>query len=195
MDTNVRSLGFSLVELLVVVTLIATLILIALPSLQAAMVRARVARAESDLRTLFIAIEAYRVTTGQIPYDGEPFSYDVGWAASLAAVTTPVAYISAIPADVFQDPIVQTYPFAASHMIDPAPSTVHSYQYDSRRFVGGESNPATGAAWDQVFAGKLYLLRSRGPGRVDVSFQQPDWGYHSRYDPTNGTVCSGNIFR
>ena len=51
--------GFTLVELLVVVAIIAILSLIAVPNFLEAQVRAKVSRARSDLRTVATGLEAY----------------------------------------------------------------------------------------------------------------------------------------
>ena len=93
--------AFTLIELLVVVAIIAILAAIALPNFLEAQTRARVARVKSDLRTLSMAIETYTVDFNRPPYDGEPGGGHYGWVNSQRQLTTPVAYISSVFADVF----------------------------------------------------------------------------------------------
>lgn len=52
--------AFTLIELLIVIAIILILIAIALPNFLSAQVRAKVTRAEADLRSLQVAIEAFR---------------------------------------------------------------------------------------------------------------------------------------
>ena len=59
--------GFTLIELLIVIAIILILIAIALPNFLAAQVRAKVARAESDLRNLATAIEFFRTEHSHYP--------------------------------------------------------------------------------------------------------------------------------
>ncbi|MCC5876390.1 MAG: prepilin-type N-terminal cleavage/methylation domain-containing protein, partial [Candidatus Sumerlaeia bacterium] len=59
--------GFTLIELLIVVAIIAILAAIAVPNFLEAQTRAKVARVNSDLRSLATAIEAYRVDNNDYP--------------------------------------------------------------------------------------------------------------------------------
>ena len=59
--------GFTLVELLIVMAIIMTVSAIAVPSLQAAIDDARIARAIADINTIETDIEGYQVEMGQLP--------------------------------------------------------------------------------------------------------------------------------
>lgn len=59
--------GFTLIELLVVVAVLGLLALLAGPPAFAAIERARVARVMADLRTVEVALEAYRTDHGRYP--------------------------------------------------------------------------------------------------------------------------------
>lgn len=59
--------GFTLIELLIVIAIILILIAIALPNFLAAQTRAKVARAEADLRNLATAIEFFRTEHSHYP--------------------------------------------------------------------------------------------------------------------------------
>lgn len=63
--------GFTLVELLIVVAIIAILAAIAVPNFLEAQVRAKVSRAKTDMRTLATAIEAYAVDNTKYPVPGD----------------------------------------------------------------------------------------------------------------------------
>jgi len=59
--------GFTLIELLIVVAIIGILAAIAVPNFLNAQVRAKVARAVSDMKTLETALEMYRLDTNGFP--------------------------------------------------------------------------------------------------------------------------------
>ena len=63
---QIRS-AFSLIELLVVIAVLALLAGLAVPPALSAIERARVARVVSDLRTVEVALEAYRIDFGSYP--------------------------------------------------------------------------------------------------------------------------------
>jgi prepilin-type N-terminal cleavage/methylation domain-containing protein len=84
--------GFSLIEMLVVIAIIATLAGILLPVLGRAKTKAREAAARAEIRTLQLAIASYKATYGYWPGstnvyrssgqnpDGRDFTYGTTWA-------------------------------------------------------------------------------------------------------------------
>lgn len=186
--------AFTLIELLVVVAIIAILAAIAVPNFLEAQVRAKTTRVRSDMRTLATALESYAVDHAAYPYDGSPTDLSVGWAQSLAMLTTPVAYTTSIPADTFQDPAVRNYQYANSHFVDAPANTKHSIEYDTAFFAGVGKDPTATALWTAAFGSSKWKLQSCGPDKF-FSHATGDFGYPNRYDPTNGTVSAGDIFR
>ena len=59
--------AFTLIELLIVVLIIVVLAALAIPNFLEFQTRAKVARVVSDLRTIEIGLEAYRVDNGDYP--------------------------------------------------------------------------------------------------------------------------------
>src|SRR4051794_27132155 len=97
--------AFTLIELLIVVGIIAILALIALPNMLDAQVRAKVARGKADMRTIATTLETYAVDHNRYPpnYDTGLYGFNPGnESLSYAAMTTPIAYISSIPLDIFR---------------------------------------------------------------------------------------------
>ncbi len=84
--------AFTLIELLIVVAIIGILAAIAVPNFLNAQVRAKVARVESDFRTLATALEMYQMDQNAYP----PYGFWGGHTspAYFNALSTPVAYLS-----------------------------------------------------------------------------------------------------
>lgn len=180
---STSSRAFTLIELLVVVAIIAILAAIALPNFLEAQTRAKVSRAQADLRTIVVAVEAYRVDNNQYPAENypSPFLVAEGGLVSLPnriklkGLTSPIAYLTALPIDPFasvDDPLNMlpppTYHYAALN--DPL--------YPNNSFFFGNNPEHRYSQW---------VVQSNGPDRNAFPFQFP------RYDPTNGTVSLGNV--
>jgi prepilin-type N-terminal cleavage/methylation domain-containing protein len=109
-DTTIRG-AFTLIELLIVVAIIAILAAIAVPNFLEAQVRAKVSRAQNDLRTLALGLEHYRIDNNDYPYiqadNGPaewqmPVGYPLNSEARAGGLTTPVAYIANALRDPFE---------------------------------------------------------------------------------------------
>src|SRR4051812_6524170 len=86
-----RSMGFTLVELLVVIGIIMTLAAILLPALNTAYRNASRARMAGDLQAIVTALEAYKADFGDYP---RPYAWPNGGPPSPAAfpVGSPKGY-------------------------------------------------------------------------------------------------------
>jgi len=114
--------AFTLIEILMVVAIIMILAAIATVNLLEAQVRAKVSRAQTDMRTVSVALEAYAVDHGRYPLaaglDGRPIHpyptggpYLMGTRLS-TCITTPIAYLTLRPNDPFPDsvdPVAATF--------------------------------------------------------------------------------------
>ncbi len=98
--------GFTLIELLIVVAIIGILAAIAVPNFLNAQLRAKIAKVESELKSLDTALESYRMDNNMYPvwhtFEGvnkHPVS------ARLNPLTTPISYIASVPQDPFLEKI------------------------------------------------------------------------------------------
>ena len=188
--------AFTLIELLVVVAVIAILAAIAVPNFLEAQVRSKVARVRSDLRTLATGIESYTIDHNRPPFDGVPGGDHRGWATVQKGLTTPVAYLTSLLPDVFQDQKMAAAPCApgTTFFVD-ANGGRHAYDYGTAEWHKvGFSTPET-VNWVGSFGHSMWKIGSCGP---DLAFEETTadyFGFGRRYDPTNGTVSPGNIYR
>jgi type II secretion system protein G len=173
--------AFTLVELLVVVAIISILAAIAVPNFLEAQIRAKVARAKSDLRVIALALDAYHVDNNRYPE-----TYITPRWQRFDCLTTPIAYMTSVPRDPFEmandlDNFVDWGPRHYYYKMGATPlQTPHRYAMSSNGpDLDEDSIPIKmypGFSWE-VFTG-----------------QDPDYNYMI-YDPTNGTVSDGDIWR
>jgi type II secretion system protein G len=175
--------GFTLIELLVVVGVISILAAIALPNFLEAQTRSKVARVQSELRTIAGALEAYHADFGHYPHWLDHSGNDINpTSRRLFPLTTPIAYMTSVPGkDPFQDKTM--------------PETYDTYDYvDAESFArDGDPEPSyrvRGAEWRINSAGPDCINTFGGP-----SYLTPDDNPGYDYDPTNGTISKGDIVR
>jgi type II secretion system protein G len=178
--------AFTLTELLVVVAIIMILASIALPNFQGALMKAKVSRSHADMRTIEVALEAYKIETNHYP----PWTQNrvVGTddrhpnQIRYYRLTTPVSYLSQIPID----------PFSTRANAEDWDRWGYAYDYvDAFDEKNGILEPA---AW-----GHVWRINSWGPDTTN--------GYCGRYvgcvrgvpvfmyNPSNGIISKGDIVR
>ena len=191
-----RCKGFTLIELLIVVAIISILAAIAIPNFLEAQVRAKVARVRSDMRTISIGLESYRIDFNSYPPDRNwstlmgmpvPASFAIG---DLAFLSSPVAYLSSANLD---DPFNKGFEMAA-----PEPSTYKYHLYQSM------DNSSWGDLVGRNFRSIPLpgcVIQSHGPDHV---YRGGEWVILARedpslmrviYDSSNGTVSAGDLVR
>ncbi|MBM3334309.1 prepilin-type N-terminal cleavage/methylation domain-containing protein [Candidatus Sumerlaeota bacterium] len=208
MTPHYRKTGFTLIELLIVVAIIAILAAIAVPNFLEAQVRAKVSRVKGDLRTIATAEEAYRLEWDSYTHINTGSDHPEGssrqWGG-LRELTTPVAYLTTIPSD----------PFGMSYYTTTA-GNAHRAVYEIGSGipgVGGAGRP-WGADYRGGMPSTVYEVESDGPDHWDDTNVSPYWTSQFPwptvqgntaaaisqmsamcYDPTNGTVSVGEIYR
>lgn len=206
--------GFTLIELLIVVAIIAILAAIAVPNFLEAQTRAKVSRAQADMRSIATALEAYRIDNNSYPMGvvdnvlAPAYSPSNVQKTVVAKLSTPIAYITSYPPDAFQG----TY---NSNPLTDILGLSKLYDYRRTRFgrtTAGtantifESATGLGIGLGQVF--DSWLLYSPGPDREqNINTKRVNRGAIAVngfgdalsgwpiYDPTNGTISYGDVVR
>lgn len=205
-----RHHAFTLIELLIVVAIIAILAAIAVPNFLEAQTRARVSRAQNDLRSMSLAMESYRVdnSTYIASYGDSPIQPHFTWrAGDHRLLTTPIAYLNSIPPDIFrhiagvkdENYMLYTVAYRATGN-DVTDSTVYPHTSWMTWSIGPDKlGNASG------YCSEPKVIRNEGYAAPWIGVDQngtpinpgtPASPYNGlRYDPTNGTVSYGDIYR
>ena len=185
--------GFTLIELLIVVAIIAILAAIAVPNMLEAQTRAKVARANADMRSVATALESYRVDNNAPPTmiergftGGVPplVGADLKWWYVPDALSTPIAYLTS--ADL-------RCPFGGNWDKEPYfPDEIwRRYGYESIRdlMAARDAYPILANRYrdEAIEWSGDWRLQCVGPDKI--------WNPSRLYDPTNGTVSDGDIIR
>jgi prepilin-type N-terminal cleavage/methylation domain-containing protein len=184
--------AFTLIELLIVVAIIGILAAIAVPNLQSAQVRAKLAQTYGNMKSIQTAVQAYSLDHGMAPIDK---GKDAQNGLTYHALTSPIAYINSI--DLFRDEF-KTHLEEDQGLFFAYGSPYHLGNLDDQERI-------------QIFqrAGIQYFLFGWGPDRT------PDWPWKILgetllklktpskagpmgdggifYSPTNGLRSSGDI--
>jgi prepilin-type N-terminal cleavage/methylation domain-containing protein len=212
--------GFTLIELLIVIAIILILISIALPNFLEAQLRAKVTKAEAEIRSVGMTLEMYRTDSRRYPPAAlfEPTRFGKGANRfSLMLLTTPILYLLEIPQDPFcpieckmrrpSPPLL--IEFVELHQLDRKDG--HGFVYWTPVSIAWpDPRPRPGTcAWVLETHGAHYGLASIGPDRdldwydtTDPCARKPDYGIclqtnslYWYYSPTNGTNSNGDVVR
>ncbi len=209
--------GFTLIELLIVIAIILILISIALPNFLEAQARAKVARADADLRGIATALESYVLDYKKYPVwpsrmgllsfatRNDPFQ-----GFTPPSLTTPNKYLNSLPRDLFMS---SPGPEARVRADINHINLLGLYIYDShsnwkKGWPGGEDG---GVVWER-WAGPRFrwIMASVGPdgssmipnnygptNNITEVFQNRVGGsvvgINMYYSPTNGSRSAGDL--
>ncbi len=187
------SLAFTLIELLIVVAIIGILAAIAVPNFLNAQIRAKIARAQSDMKSLDTALESYRLDHNDYPHIFPPTWMD----ERFIPLTTPVAYMSSIPLDPFN-----TNPLDTSSGPKDGANRLGNYDYWTRLAANGNNRGPNYWHQQTAFPRGRYEWQLRGFGPTTSWIANliyppghPKAGEYISYDISNGIRSEGNIVR
>lgn len=188
--------AFTLIELLIVVAIIAILAAIAVPNFLEAQTRAKIARVQSDLRTISLGMDTYKLDNNKFPPSPWPQSgyyTHIGYphptnrrSHLFKELTTPISYIATLPHS----------PFHGKNWIDNASGHYQGHAreiepgYVVRQWLHVTFHPTVGG-WQN----KLYWLGDVGPNLQWDNTPRGGGSLQVPYDASNGTVSMGNIYR
>jgi len=159
--------GFTIVELLVVVSIISLLASVVLGSLTTARMKGRDARRMEDIHQIQLALSLYYSDNGHYPSGGWYYSCNGTWSG-LQAILAP--YISSLPVDPVNTSCngpwnvgYFTYSYGSTggdkyDLVGALETTGSAYACASRKYLfhdwGGEAIWCTGGFgyWDQMYA-------------------------------------------
>jgi prepilin-type N-terminal cleavage/methylation domain-containing protein len=188
--------AFTLIELLIVVAIIAILASIAVPNFLEAQIRAKVARVQSDERTINTAVMCYAIDYQNLPRDGDDADWSSGefitydQKAWFAVLTTPIAYLAGVPNDPFNMMDWPPMSFTGQLFPEHGPKT---YAYLTFGCFGAPNPNPYGQPENQGIPTNFSIV-SVGPNGAFDSATIPN-PVDRIYDPSNGTLSGGDVIR
>jgi type II secretory pathway pseudopilin PulG len=161
------------------------------PNFLNAQTRAKIARAESDVRAIDQAIRMYQLDNNFYPVRSGLMH------ERYIPLTTPVSYMSSIPLDPFNP-----FPTDTSRGAKDGANVKGNYDYWTRYWANGSSKGS--GYWGQktAFPANKYEWQLRGFGPTEEWIPNlvypaghPNAGEYVEYDMSNGLISDGNIIR
>ncbi len=173
--------SFTLIELLIVVAIIGILAAIAVPNFLNAQIRAKIAKCESEMKSLGTAIEMYHIDHNRYPLFVGVDGVNINPVnRRLIPLTTPVAYIAAVP----QDPFLKK--IHGQRVVEDQHEAYVTYDYVD--------------AWSVINHGGATIVgRSLRCCEWQISGAGPDcnadtYGTAPLYNSTNGLLSWGDMY-
>lgn len=169
--------GFTLIELLIVVAIIGILAAIAVPNFLNAQVKAKIAKAEAEMRSLNEAYLMYKLDNNAWPPHADRCK------AQHKFITSPIAYLSTSMTDPFQvEHETQTWQwFCGQYHVEP---------------TAVEGRGRIGVAAPKYFAqhkNAAFFTKSVGPDKDGAVASGQE--FFLPYDASNGLNSKGTIYR
>lgn len=175
--------AFTLIELLIVVGIIAILASIAIPNFLEAQVRAKVSRVKADFYVIALALEAYKTDTNKYPDTDVPERW-----RRFNMLTTPIAYVTTLP----KDPFLQIKDWHLDNYSDWGPR--HGYYKLGCMPLTNASRWAISSNGPDLDEDSVPIRFYPGYSPQVFDKQDPNFNFQI-YDPTNGSVSDGDIWR
>ena len=182
--------AFTLIELLIVVAIIAILAAIAVPNFLEAQVRSKVSRTLAEMRSVALALEAYRSDNNDYSFPSFGYSTDGATDSTFDIdnpqqgvrsltrninLTTPIAYITTLPRDIFSPQQQHWFGYCA----------VRESEWILTSLGPNQTQPLS--AWIGWQGGDIQEVSAL----IDTNY-----GLVNRtYDPTNGSVSAGDVWK
>ncbi|MCA9446403.1 MAG: prepilin-type N-terminal cleavage/methylation domain-containing protein [Candidatus Omnitrophica bacterium] len=195
--------AFTLLELLIVIAIILILIAIALPNFLQAQTRAKVTKAQAEMRTVATALNAYQIDYREYPLTRHDHDQVMHMTGAMRmpfvpySLTTPVAFIQDVPLDVFKPRVMldhkHSFIYVNSGNTPDAQIREFKIRVDGYPTTAG-SSPQFGllsAGPDNEYGSMQMLMAEGPPPRYMMMFS--DSQSQIQYAPTNGTKSSGDI--